>query len=67
MTWECRRVSSGRVHVIPVDDLIAHEVVQCVCVPAVECVRKTEGPDGWLYTHHSLDGREQHEVPPQGR
>jgi hypothetical protein len=24
-------------------------------------VPNEHGPDGWLYTHHSLDGREQHE------
>lgn len=30
----------------------------CVCQPAVECVPRDNGPDGWIVTHHSLDGRE---------
>lgn len=44
------------VHVMPVDDLIAHENhADCICGPDVEI------HDRWLYVHHSLDGREQHE------
>lgn len=31
--------------------------VDCPCGPIVEYVP----PGGWLVTHHSLDGREQHE------
>lgn len=34
----------------------------CVCVPAVECVPRESGRNGWLVTHHSLDGREHREV-----
>lgn len=30
----------------------------CPCGPEVERVLKATGPDGWLITHHSLDGRE---------
>lgn len=33
----------------------------CVCGPDLECVPVPCGPDGWLVTHHSLDGREQSE------
>lgn len=33
----------------------------CACGPDVECVPNPLGPDGWLVTHHSLDGREQAE------
>lgn len=34
----------------------------CSCGPLVEWVSNPDGPDGWLVTHHSLDGREQWEV-----
>lgn len=33
----------------------------CACTPSVEHVPNTYGPDGWLVTHHSLDGREHRE------
>lgn len=51
------------IHVIPLDDLIDHDTSgdeQCVCGPDTEHVPTDDG-DGWLITHHSLDGREQHE------
>ena len=34
----------------------------CPCGPAVELVPRDDGPDGWLITHASLDGREQREA-----
>ncbi len=35
---------------------------ECPCGPTPEHVpSEVGGEDGWLYTHHSLDGREQHE------
>lgn len=34
----------------------------CPCVPRAEHVPNAKaGPDGWMYVHHSLDGREAHE------
>lgn len=43
-----------RVHTIPLDDLIDHEVSDdCVCGPDVEFVS-----GGLIIVHHSLDGRE---------
>lgn len=33
----------------------------CACGPAVEHVPNPDGPDGWVVTHHSLDGRERTE------
>lgn len=49
-------------HVIPRDDLIGHESdSDCVCEPECEPVARDDGSMGWLYIHHSLDGREQHE------
>lgn len=53
------------VHVVPERDLIEHDSstdqADCVCGPAVECVPAAAGPDGWVITHHALDGREQRE------
>lgn len=50
------------IHVMPVDDLVLHENTrECVCQPVVEHVPNDDGPDGWLFTHHSLDGREANE------
>lgn len=33
----------------------------CPCGPTPELVADGHGPDGWLVTHHTLDGREQRE------
>ena len=51
------------VHVLPVNDLIEHVEVddECPCGPDVEAVFRDDGSNGWLITHHSLDGRERHE------
>ncbi len=52
------------VHVLPIGDLIAHDSDHddaCVCGPDVEPVKGDDGAIGWVITHHSLDGREQHE------
>ena len=49
-------------HVLPVGDLVDHdESEDCACIPTCEPIRREDGSIGWLYTHHSLDGREQHE------
>lgn len=46
-------------HVAPVDDLVDHATAwDCVCGPDGEYFEET---GRWLYVHHSLDGREQHE------
>lgn len=51
------------VHAVPVNDLIEHDNTgeACICGPDVEAVFRDDGTNGWLITHHSLDGREQHE------
>lgn len=56
-------VDAGIVHVIPVDDIVKHRTYgeDCICGPAVEAVFRDDGSNGWLITHHSLDGREFHE------
>lgn len=45
-------------HVQPVADLIEHQDDDCPCGPRVEPVFRADGSNGWLITHHSLDGRE---------
>ena len=52
------------VHVEPVNDLIEHQDDDCPCGPDVEAVFREDGSNGWLITHHSLDGRERHEPAP---
>jgi hypothetical protein len=48
------------VHVVPVGDLVKHEDYDgCVCGPTAEPVVRDDGSMGWVYVHHSLDGREQ--------
>jgi hypothetical protein len=49
------------IHTVPVADLIEHTDEDCPCGPTAELVPNPDGPDGWLITHHSLDGREHHE------
>lgn len=51
-------------HVYPGNDLIEHDTEtdgDCPCGPTVEPVVRDDGSIGWIYIHHSLDGREQHE------
>lgn len=55
---------SDTVHVIPVNDLVDHDTSgeqECICGPTHEPVMRVDGSNGWLVTHHSLDGREEHE------
>jgi hypothetical protein len=50
--------SMSDVHVRPIGDLIEHDAEDCTCGPTVEPVQREDGSTGWLYIHHSLDGRE---------
>ncbi len=61
-------VAQDRVHVYPVGDQVAHDIDDdgCVCGPTAEPVKRADGSVGWLYIHHSLDGRELTERPPAG-
>lgn len=57
-------IDLGTVHVIPCNDLVEHDTgpdTECVCGPALEAVPRDDGSYGWVYVHHSLDGRERHE------
>ena len=51
------------VHVFPLNDAVDHDTDggDCVCGPTTEPVPRPDGSMGWLITHHSLDGRENHE------
>lgn len=62
---------ADHVHVTPSSDLIEHDTEHqeaCPCGPTVEPVARGDGSFGWLYVHHSLDGREftepDHTGPP---
>lgn len=55
-------MSANDVHVVPNGDLIAHDYIDCPCGPAQELIEGADG-DAYLYTHHSLDGREFTEDP----
>lgn len=53
---------SDAIHTVPVNDLIEHDLSpDCICGPECEAVERDDGSFGWLYSHHSLDGRERHE------
>ena len=55
--WDQLWVAEGKyemMHIIPVDDLVAHETVHdCVCGP----YREYLGKDSFLIAHHALDRR----------
>ena len=63
MSEGASEVERGPVHVVPINDLVDHEASDdCVCGPTVEAVFRDDGSNGWVIVHHSLDGRERHEV-----
>lgn len=54
------------VQVVPISDLVEHDTSvetgeECLCGPAIEPVQRPDGSNGWLISHHSLDGREANE------
>lgn len=49
------------IHCIPLGDMISHEPVDCVCLPANGAMLRSDGSYGWMAKHHSLDGRELEE------
>lgn len=61
MAWLAQCTDSRRniVHVTPINDLVDHDresFGSCLCGPKPEAVT-----GGWLFVHHSLDGREHTE------
>lgn len=50
---------SNEAHVMPLADAVGHTPTDdCCCGPRCEPVERQSGTMGWLYVHHSLDGRE---------
>lgn len=59
--WLVFKTADGA-HVVPDNDAVPHDLDEdCVCGPRVEMVQRDCGCTGWLYVHHSLDGREASE------
>lgn len=60
--WAVHQTRAGEAHVLPLDDLIVHDADgNCPCGPTRRPERLGDGSQGWVITHHSLDGREQYE------
>jgi len=56
MSWTLTRL-----HLTP-NDLVDHTLTDdCLCKPSLEAVFHDDGSNHWIYSHHSLDGREHHE------
>lgn len=57
--WLTQQTSPIDVHVLPLDDVIVHDHNDsCPCGPEARIGPRNNGVDGWIHTHHSLDGRE---------
>lgn len=52
----------GTPHIVPMGDLVEHLHTDCPCGPTDVPVERDDGSIGWYVRHHSLDGREHHEV-----
>jgi hypothetical protein len=49
-------------HVVPRHDLVDHATTdECDCGPTLHPIQRDDGSTGWMYVHHSLDGRESGE------
>ena len=60
--WLAQEVSDTEVHTVPLDDAIVHEFApDCPCGPSPRVIPREGRPDGWVYTHHRVDGREFNE------
>lgn len=60
--WRVDRPLRGRIQVLPVDDLVEHELEEgCVCGPTLELLPGVglAGGEEWALVHHALDGREE--------
>jgi len=46
------------VHVVPEDDLLAHELSEtCACQPKIIPILREDGSTGWVVVHAAWDGR----------
>lgn len=60
--WVSLMADDGMAHVYPLRDAISHEAWdECPCGPTITAEYRNDGSNGWLATHHSLDGREANE------
>ncbi|RAV34130.1 hypothetical protein [Corynebacterium heidelbergense] len=61
--WGIDEINDVHVAVWPTNDLVRHDIAtnECVCGPQVVPRPRPEGGMGWMYKHHSLDGRENRE------
>lgn len=60
--WYVHQVDEGTVHTVPLDDEIIHDLnPDCPCGPTPVPTPQENGAVGHVVSHHSLDGREQHE------
>lgn len=51
-------IASNKIHVEPINDLIAHEDSdECACLPTTELIQTDHG-DEYLIVHNAWDGRE---------
>lgn len=58
-----RRGDLAGAHVLPVGDFLHHDLdAECACGPTTQPVPRHDGTVGWVYVHHSLDGRERDEA-----
>jgi hypothetical protein len=62
--WLARQTDDFTAHSVPLDDVIVHEFTEdCPCGPTPAPTPRNDGAQGWVVSHHSLDGREQYESP----
>ena len=62
MTWAVILAGPDSAHVVPIADLVEHEVNDdCVCGPSPLPTERGDGSLAWVIKHHSLDGREHQE------
>ena len=63
--WRYHIEGDSPYHVWPISDGIEHDIESsdgdCICGPCASPVKCEDGSVGWIYTHHSLDGREASE------
>ena len=59
--WASVELDNEEVHVVPMHDDVMHLPEDCICGATIEAVFREDGSNGWLVTHHSIDGREKHE------
>lgn len=57
--WDMEPMGTDIAHVIPVNDLLAHEHESCACLPFVQPHQRDDGSYGWVVIHSAWDGRDE--------